>query len=340
MKRYLFLIAILLVTVAFGQDKQRRIGGIEFFGYTNLNLDLDKIRTAMPLREGDELSPALKQQAIDRFRESVKQTTGHEPTDVLILCCDERGQLTFYLGLPGKSVANVPYNPTPKGSVRFPPDVVSLYKQMSDAWMNAMQRGVFGEDDSKGYALSVDPAARAKQLAVREYAVDHEPFVRRVLESSRDTEQRQIAADILGYARQSRQQIAALVRASRDADESVRNNAVRALGVLARSSPQVAGRIPAEGFIAMLNSGSWTDRNKSAGLLAALSERRDPQLLNRLRSQALQSLIEMARWRSSGHASDARMMLGRVAGVEEARLQQLVHTGQVDQIINALQRTR
>jgi len=116
----------------------------------------------------------------------------------------------------------------------------------------------------------------------------------------------------------------------------VRNNALRALGVLARSNPKVAARIPAEHFIAMLSSGSWTDRNKGGSLLDELSKRRDPKLLSQLRSRSVNSLIKMARWRDRSHADTFRMLLGRVAGIEETRLQQLVQAGQVEQIIAAL----
>ncbi len=189
---------------------------------------------------------------------------------------------------------------------------------------------------SKGYTLSAKPELRAKQLATREYATHHEGLVLHVLASSQAAEQRIAAAHILGYARQSRIQIAALVRASHDADDTVRNIAIRALAVLAQSNSRVAGRIPAEHLIAMLNSGSWTDRNKAGFLLDVLSAGRDPKLLRKLRSQAVDSLIEMARWRSRGHAGTAKILLGRIAGIEETRLQQLVGAGEVDQIINAL----
>ena len=205
-----------------------------------------------------------------------------------------------------------------------------------EASSRAVRDGSATEDDSRGYALSVESDLRAKQLATRAYALHHEGLVRRVLASAEDAEQRIAAAHILGYARQSAEQIQALVRASYDADETVRNNAIRALAVLAQSNPRVAARIPAEHFIAMLSSGSWTDRNKAGFLLDELSKRRDPKLLTELRSRALDSLIEMARWRSRGHAGFARILLGRIAGIEETRLQQLVETGQVDQIIKAL----
>jgi len=134
--------------------------------------------------------------------------------------------------------------------------------------------------------------------------------------------------------------LSGILAVTNDVDETVRNNAIRALGVLAGSSPKVAERIPATGFVAMLNSDLWTDRNKAGFLLYELSRTRNPKLLGELRAQALDSLAEMARWKSSSHAFTFRILLGRIAGIEEDRLQQLVAAGEVDQIIKALSGTR
>jgi len=90
-----------------------------------------------------------------------------------------------------------------------------------------------------------------------------------VLEFSSAVEHRRVASDAVGYARQSQDQILALVRAARDPDDEVRNNATRALGVLARSNAALASEIPADTFIDMLNSGVWTDR--AVGPIAALA---------------------------------------------------------------------
>ncbi len=59
-----------------------------------------------------------------------------------------------------------------------------------------------------------------------------------------------------------------MVRAARDSDEEVRNNATRALSVLVRSNAELGRDIQPDAFIGMLNSGSWTDRNKSASLMS------------------------------------------------------------------------
>jgi hypothetical protein len=49
----------------------------------------------------------------------------------------------------------------------------------------------------------------------------------------------------------------------------------------------------------------------------------------------------MARWQFAGHASFARRLLGRIAGIEEAKLDTLVmQNDQAEQIIVAAQASR
>ncbi len=334
MKRALLFVILLLAVCALAQENHRRIGEIDFYGYAGL--DLDKVRSALPLREGDDFRDSDFVETLDRIRAAITKVIGKPPTDIALVCCDDQGSQMIYIGLPGKSMRMVPYNPPPKGSARFPVGVINLYEQTMETSSQDVRKGASKEDESKGYALSSNPELRAKQLATREYATHHERLVLRVLASSEAAEQRIVAAHILGYARQSKEQIGALVRASYDADDTVRNNAIRALAVLAQSNSRVAVRIPAEHFVAMLNSGSWTDRNKAGFLLDELSKGRDPKLLSQLRAHAVDSLIEMARWRSRGHAGTARILLGRIAGIEETRLQKLVDAGEVEQILKAL----
>ena len=76
-------------------------------------------------------------------------------------------------------------------------------------------------------------------------------------------------------------------------------------------------RIPYDPFIALLNSPVWTDRNKSSLALDDLSAARDPKLLEALRRDALTSLVEMARWKSEGHATPSLRILARIAGLPE-----------------------
>ena len=333
----LVILASLLAPASFGQEKPGHIGEIEFYGRSSL--DQSKIREALPVREGDEFNATGETifNLIERVTETLKRVTGSGPTDVSPICCDSQGNWIIYIGLPGASLRSFQYNPVPRGSVRLPPEALTLYRETMAAWMPAVQKQA-AEDVSQGFALSSDPALRARQLAVRDYALRNESLLRSVLESSADAQHRIAAAYLLGYTRQSNAQIAALVRASRDSDDTVRNNASRALGVLATANSKLAERIPAAGFIEMLSSGSWTDRNKAGYVLDALTKWRNPRLLGQLRSNALDTLLEMARWRVNGHAYSARMLLGRIAGIEESRLKRLAENGEAEQIIDALKK--
>lgn len=261
MKALAALFIPLFLASALAQDKPFTIGEIEFFGYSHLNLD--RIKTALPLHEGDVLAiqdfPATK----EKLEQSVKREVGRDATDVTFTCCDNRTNLIIYVGLPGDSSRKFPYNPSPRGSARLPQHILDLYDRAMDLTLEAVQKQP-AEDRSKGYGLSAYAPLRETQLAIRQFAMHNDLLIQRVLRSSAEPKERRVAAFGLGYARQSKAQISALVRASRDADDTVRNNAVRALGVLASSSERVSDWIPAEDFARMLNSGVWADRNKAA----------------------------------------------------------------------------
>jgi hypothetical protein len=94
-------------------------------------------------------------------------------------------------------------------------------------------------------------------------------------------------------------------------------------------------RIPPGPFIRLLDSPVWTDRNKAGWALLALTERRDPELLAKLRRRAIVPLVEMARWKSGGHAMPAVMILGRIAGQPEEDVQAAWRRGDRDAVINA-----
>jgi len=327
----------LLLALAAGspQGQQARIGEIDFFGTDGI--DVQKVRSMLPVKKGEEIPEDKSPGVRERINRAVERELGHPPTDVAFVCCDDQGSLMIYIGLGGRNTAFMTLLPAPNGTSCLAKNAVTLYNAAMDAVMPAIQKGNAVEDDSQGYALSNDPALRARQLAMRDYARAHGPSLERALQACAMPEHRRAAAEILGYGRKSATQIGALFRASHDSDEEVRNNAVRALWVLAMASPENASEIPAGSFIAMLNSGLWTDRNKAGQLLMALTRSRNPQLLDRLRRQALPSLVEMARWQDSSHAQAYRELLGRIAGFDEARIQQLISNGRVDEILAAVE---
>ena len=170
------------------------------------------------------------------------------------------------------------------------------------------------------------------------YADRDLPELRRVLRDSSDPGHRALAAQILGYAADKQAVVEDLVHGMSDPSEDVRNNAMRALMVFANAAPTAARSVPSipyQPFISLLNSPAWSDRNKAAGALKALSRNRDPQLLARLRNEAIAPLVEMARWKSDGHALFAFIILGRIAGYSDQAALGVWDRGEREIVISA-----
>jgi hypothetical protein len=349
-----------------------KIGEIEFFGVGDSNRrdvakkaqsgklkarnnrkkfsreNLEQLRRALPVKEGDDFRFDSGQATMAQVKQVIRHTTGRDATDVNFLCCDDRGAAMIFIGLPGSTYRPFKYNSVPASSPnrrmdpsanpQLPAEIIALVERTGDLAGEAAQREA-REDRSQGYALSLYPPFREVQLKIREYALDHAGLLHRVLFMSSDAKQRRAAAYALGYAPRTDAQLASLAWASRDSSSAVRNDATRALAVLAQSDPRAAARIPTAHFVAMLSSGSWSDRNKAAWLLAVLTAKRKPTLLTALRKNALGALIEIAHWRNTGHAFHARMIVGRVAGIEETQLQKLASgEGSAEEIVGRLRR--
>ncbi len=91
MKLILLLIVLLFASVVRGQDRPRQIGAIEFYGYAGL--DLDKVRAAIPVHEGDSFTTSDETffATLNRIKKEIKQVTSNPPTDVAAVCCDPQG---------------------------------------------------------------------------------------------------------------------------------------------------------------------------------------------------------------------------------------------------------
>lgn len=307
------------------------IGIIDFYGYGDL--EVAKLRAALPFHEGSSV-PSEKERAA--AREALKRLTGRDAA-ISAVCCLENGRYTIFVGLAEPGASTVPYNPRPTGDPRMPVEIDKLFQRMDADLYDAVRKNQAEEDDSQGYALAKYPPLRADQIKLREWAKAHTFQIAQVLEAARDDNERAEAAQALGYAERSPRQIEALTHAAFDSNEDVRNNAVRALMVLCHADEKIVRQIPAERFIPFLHSLTWTDRNKALGLFDAMTQSRDPELLSKLRAGALPALREMAQWKDSSHAFDAVFILGRVAGIPEQKLQEMVIAGNTQDIVKAAQ---
>jgi len=275
------------------------------------------VRAAVALRPGDPVP-----QSLEPIRARVLAVRGVAEADVSAVCCTEDGGTMLYVGIREDATAPmVPHRPTPTGAARLPADILAAGAAYDSALMSAVRRGAAEEDDSLGYALARDSALRAVQERFIAFAAGRHALLDEVLRTSADAGHRALAAQVTAYGADRRAIAAALLHAVDDPDDGVRNNAVRALALLAgwaRRHPEAGVVIPSNAFLRLLNSVHWTDRNKGVFALMALTESRDSALLTDLRARSLPSLVEMARWKNPGHALAPFIILARIAGMDDA----------------------
>jgi hypothetical protein len=226
----------------------------------------------------------------------------------------------LYVGIREKGSQKFHYRQGPQSTISLPAEVLDWARKLDQAIGEAVRAGEGEDDHSKGHSLIKYPKARAIQEKYIVFATENENLLRRVLHTSSNAEHRAIAAEMIAYVNDIRRIVGDLVDALSDRDENVRNNAARALGIiapLAEHEPSKGIRVPADPFIRMLNSYFWLDKNKASFALYQLTESRNPKLLRKLRKESLASLIEMARWLNSGHAIFPIIVLGRIGGIPE-----------------------
>jgi hypothetical protein len=307
---WLIFLALLLPG---SQDPQvPPIGIIDLYGLRGVSEQ--QVREALQIKEGVSLSEEPKE-----AKRRLESLPGVAEANINLVCCDA-GKAILYVGIREKGTPSLQFRPAPQGKVRLPQDVAQAGNDLQKAWSDAILKGNSGEDHSHGHALSNDPSARAVQERFITFAARDLKLLLDVLRHSADAEHRALAAQVIAYAANKQAMVDDLIEAMRDQAEGVRNNAMRALAVMAVAAQQTTKqpiKIPVLPFIEMLNSIEWTDRNKSSFALLGLTNTRAPAVLSEIRRKALPSLIEMARWKSSGHAHGPFFLLGRAAGIPE-----------------------
>jgi hypothetical protein len=254
------------------------------------------------------------------------------------VCCDD-GRAIAYVGIHEDGVSLMRFRAPPEGDVRLARDVIQAGIEFSKALAGAVQRGDAGEDRSEGHALAHDPAMHALQDRFIIFARRDLPTLREVLRHSSVESERALAAQVLGYVADKQAVVDDFVVAMSDPSEDVRNNAMRALMVFAErtaTTERPALRVPFEPFIALLNSPVWSDRNKASGALAALSQRGTADLFQRLRADATRSLVEMARWKSAGHALAPFLVIAHMAGYSDEAAMSAWARGEREEVIRTI----
>jgi hypothetical protein len=322
---------------AAGQDIP--VGIIDFYGLHGV--PAGSARAALTFREGDTLSFAGDERpaALAASEARLAALPGVESARFELVCCDS-GRMIVFVGITERGQAPIEYRSAPVGEERLPADVVATGEEFTRALELAVQRGDAAEDRSQGHALNRDSSMRACQDRFLVYAKRDLPALRQVLRNSSNPRERALSAQVLGYAPDKAAVVDDLVYAMSDPDPMVRNNATRALMVMAEMKPgdgRVMPQIPAAPFITLLNSPVWSDRNKAAGALEVLTGHPVPGLLDTLRRSATGPLVEMARWKSQGHAQAAYMILARIGGYADDVAYDLLRRGERETVIRRIE---
>ena len=297
---------------------------VYFFGYQGL--DLKKIEADIPLKPGTEMAESKKgnDALLEGVNRVVEELVGKKTTDIATVFYQK--SWTAYVGLPGASCQTVVHNPVPDGDDTLPNTMIQTYDENMVANMQSLKTGL--------------PADQAKCEKLEELSKEQTkpivPRVMQVLAEAKDHHQRTVAAHCLGLVATTQGQIDALADAANDENAGVRNNAVRALAVIASSKSEVAKLIPAERFVKLISSGTWVDRNKGSFVIASLVRNyHNAKLLARLKQDSLPALKEIARW-DLGHASPALEILAAMADFPMSKTMALMRDGKQQEIIDAV----
>ncbi|MGH9672897.1 MAG: HEAT repeat domain-containing protein [Bryobacteraceae bacterium] len=293
-----------------------RVGIIDFYGVRTLSEA--RLRQALAIREGDPL-PKSKGDT----ESAIELVPGVVHARLQAACCED-GKAVLYVGIEEKGALHYTYRLPPTGEVRLPEPIHEAYARFLTAAGAAARTGETGEDLTSGHSLMHNAACREIQQEFVTLAAAHQSKLREVLRTSEDEEHRAIAAYVLGYAKRKREVVDDLQYALQDPDDTVRNNAMRALGaitVLSLKGGEEDLKVEPTWLVEMLNSLVWADRHAAAVTLVTTTESRNAGVLALLRERSLAALVEMARWKHLPHSLPSFILLGRLGGLAEKEIQ-------------------
>lgn len=313
------------------EDITPRVGMIEIFGAHRVSQS--KILHAIDLKPGDPIPSR------GDLEEQVDKVPGVTASRVEAVCCVNANPI-LYIGVEERGDPHVEYHSDPTGDAALPASIQTKYDALLDAIAASLRGKNADEDLTNGYSLMADPEARQIQEDLIPLVGANLKQIHAVLHESADPDARAAAAYVLQYGPQVGSEAAQvgndLQYALRDLNDNVRRNAILAIkAILVGRSlhPDRDVQIEPTWFVELMNSAVWSDRHDAAQALLTLTDKRDPELLDRIRERALPSVIEMARWHDLQHALPGFLLAGRLAGMSDEQIQNAWDSGDRDQVL-------
>jgi hypothetical protein len=317
MNNILIMLALSALSTSIGAQEVPTIGIIDLYGLRSISED--QVRAVLPFSEGFVV-PTDNSFAEEQVESDMAAALNVFRVEFSLVCCYEALKGIAYVGIEESPASELQFREEPTGNTKLLPEIVETQRQIEIALITAVNAGDSGEDISQGHSLLMNGEVRALQEKNIKYANEYFDLLTEVMNNS--ATQRDLAATVLSYASDKKAVVPYLQAAVLDPDEEVRNNATRALSLIAafaNQHPELDIEIDAEVFVDMLNSVWFGDRNKASAVLMQLTESRDPTLMQLIRDKALPSLIEMCRWHWRGHSFVPCKLLERAIGLPEQK---------------------
>ena len=315
--RCIFLVA-LFGSLAGANDITPRIGAIEIYGARKV--PVQKIKTAIQAEPGGFLPSR------EDAEERIDKISGVVGSRVEAACCENKNMI-LYVGVEERDAPHIDFNPPPTEDIALPRSLLDSYHTFLDEVAGSIRGRNADEDLTQGYSLMADPACRKFQQSFLVTVAADLPTVDRTLRESADPEQRAASAYLLQYGPRgphtTKTIVDGLQYGLRDRDDAVRENAVRALKAVAigaKLHPEEQIRIEPTWFVELLNSVVWSDRHNASLALVNLTDKGNGEAVALIRERALQSVVEMARWRDLQEALPPFILAGRLAGLDDNQI--------------------
>ncbi len=321
-----------------GEDITPRVGYVQVFGAHKISAD--KIRSSLGIKAGDLLPTH------EEAEHKIDALSGVVASSVRAVCCDNR-RMVLYVGIEEKNAPHLEFHAAPTADLSLPQEIADDYESLLNAVSLSIRAGNADEDLTNGYSLMADPDSRKAQQQLIPLVETNLSVVDQVLRTSRDPDQRAAAAYVLQYgprtARADKIVADDLQYALQDPDSDVRRNAMlslKAVMVGNRLHPDPEMHIEATWFVELMNSVFWDDRRNASAALVTLTDNRDAATLALIRERALNSVIEMARWRDLEHALPGFVLAGRLAGLDDSAIRQAWLSGDREAVLKAAAKKR
>jgi len=320
----IFLPALVLAGLAAAQTP--RVGDIDVYGLHRLTAE--KILSAGGLRSGAPLPPSKGD-----VETRIEAVSGVVLVRLEAVCC-EGPYAVLFVGIEERGAPEPSFRSEPSGDVNLPNELLDSYRDYLAAVDKAGARGASGEDLTAGHPLLDDPAARALEDRFRGFATEHFDWLRNVLRTASEAQQRAVA--VIDYAPDKQQVAGELQYALQDPDESVRANAIHglmAIAVYRSKHPEQDIRVAPTWLVELLNSVVLRDRLDATRALVTLTDSPNPSAVDLVRERGVNALAEMARWKTLRYALPPFLLLGRVAGLADNETRQYWQKGDRETVI-------